>query len=325
MKKRGLYKMNTISQRTGFSPALLRAWERRHELLEPERTEGGHRLYTDDDLAVLLQVRELLRGGRAIGEVASLGRKGLLAQSSTRSPSTTLPESGQLSKELASEVNGWSQALVTAAVAVDEAGVEAALDQAFVVLSPLVALNQVVMPALVVIGDLWAQGRASVAGEHLASAKVTGRLLKLLETVNPASGNGARPAICACLPDEQHQIGALMAAYTMARHHYRVSYLGGCLPLEDLELSCQLLSPQLVCLSVSRESLLLTHKPRLLELVPRLPKTTRVFLGGRGVERADRDLARAGVTVLHPGGPNLEELLRGGAAIRKKTRKRTRR
>ena len=40
-----LYKMGTLAELTGLSPILLRAWERRHDLLCPERTAGGHRLY----------------------------------------------------------------------------------------------------------------------------------------------------------------------------------------------------------------------------------------------------------------------------------------
>ena len=59
-----LFKMRTVTRRTGFSPALLRAWERRHGLLEPRRTEGGHRLYTEADLQVLLGVKSLLDEGK---------------------------------------------------------------------------------------------------------------------------------------------------------------------------------------------------------------------------------------------------------------------
>ena len=79
MTKPGLYKMSTISQRTGFSPALLRAWERRHGLLDPQRTEGGHRLYTDDDLAVLAQVK-----GRVDAFVHSVGTAGSIRGIATR-------------------------------------------------------------------------------------------------------------------------------------------------------------------------------------------------------------------------------------------------
>ena len=73
------YKIKTVARLTGFKADLLRSWERRHNLLRPERTEGGHRLYTDDDLAVLQEVRRLMSDGRSIGAIAQTGRDELLA------------------------------------------------------------------------------------------------------------------------------------------------------------------------------------------------------------------------------------------------------
>jgi MerR family transcriptional regulator, light-induced transcriptional regulator len=306
---RGLYKMNTVSERTGFSPALLRAWERRHGLLVPERTAGGHRLYTDDDLRVLARVRDLLSSGRAIGEIASMGRETLLQETVSR----THPEPS----ELTSELEGWSQALVQSAVKVDQRGAREALDRAFGVLSPEAALEQVVFPALVTIGELWADGRCTVSGEHLLSSMIVGRLLRLLEAANPSSATGAKPAICACLPDERHEIGALVTAFNLAKHHYRIVYLGPALPFEDLERTCHILAPEVICLSVSRPSLLQTHTPRLIELVRRLPPATRVLLGGRGVKGCDRSLLAAGVSVLDGDLP-VDESLRAGLTRKRK-------
>lgn len=308
MTERGVFKMSTIAKRSGFNPAVLRAWERRHALLEPERTAGGHRLYTETDLRVLQRVSALLEEGRAIGEIASMGRTRLLATG----PQPPSPVKLELTSEESSRLEEDTRRLVEAAVQVDGHAVERALDDAFSAVSPTVALNRVVLPALETIGELWASGRCGVAGEHLASGKVVGRLRQLLQAANPSANNGARAAICACLPDEQHEIGALLSAYTLARHYYRVTYLGASLPLEDLEQACTLLRPQVVCLSVARTSLLMTHKPRLLEMAGRLPLDTTLLLGGRGVEQPDPELEDAGVLLLHPQGKSLLEELRGG-------------
>ena len=172
-------------------------------------------------------------------------------------------------------------------------------------------------PGLVTIGDLWAEGRCTVAGEHLVSSMVVGRLLGLLETANPSTASGAKPAICACLPDERHEIGSLVTAFTLAKHHYRIVYLGPALPFEDLERTCHILAPEVICLSVSRPSLLATHTPRLTELVRRLPPSTRVLLGGRGVKGCDRSLVASGVSILEDE-VSLGESLRAGLARKRK-------
>lgn len=83
-----LYKMSTVSEITGFSPTLLRAWERRYQFLKPSRLPGGHRVYSDDDLDLLKRVKELLESGRSIGEIATMGRDGIGAVSPE---STTQP------------------------------------------------------------------------------------------------------------------------------------------------------------------------------------------------------------------------------------------
>lgn len=71
------FTISKLAKLTGFSPLLLRAWERRHGILQPERLESGHRRYTPEDLAVLHNVRVLLDQGWKIGDIARKGREQL--------------------------------------------------------------------------------------------------------------------------------------------------------------------------------------------------------------------------------------------------------
>jgi MerR family transcriptional regulator, light-induced transcriptional regulator len=61
-----------ISRLTGINTVTLRAWERRYGLLKPQRTEKGHRLYTQDDLNRIQQVQYWLNKGLAISKVNAL-------------------------------------------------------------------------------------------------------------------------------------------------------------------------------------------------------------------------------------------------------------
>jgi PAS domain S-box-containing protein len=71
------FSIGKLAQLTGFNPMVLRAWERRHGILLPERLESGQRRYTLEDLTVLQNVRLLLDEGLKIGEIARRGRKSL--------------------------------------------------------------------------------------------------------------------------------------------------------------------------------------------------------------------------------------------------------
>ncbi|MDX1265991.1 MAG: MerR family transcriptional regulator [Oceanisphaera sp.] len=75
MASEPLYPIRDVSRMTGINPVTLRAWQRRYGLLKPARTEKGHRLYSDDDIALIRQILHWVDQGVSIGQV-----KGLLAE-----------------------------------------------------------------------------------------------------------------------------------------------------------------------------------------------------------------------------------------------------
>jgi PAS domain S-box-containing protein len=79
------FTIGRLAELTGFSPWLLRAWEKRHGILQPARLDSGHRRYTSEDLAVLQSVRVLLDQGWQIGDIARQGREQLALGNRARS------------------------------------------------------------------------------------------------------------------------------------------------------------------------------------------------------------------------------------------------
>src|SRR5689334_6486020 len=65
-------RIGELSRRSGVSPELLRAWERRYGLLHPERSSGGLRLYSAGDLARVESMQRHLADGLAAAEAAAL-------------------------------------------------------------------------------------------------------------------------------------------------------------------------------------------------------------------------------------------------------------
>ena len=68
--------MRIVTRRTGLSADLLRAWERRYEVVKPSRSEGGRRLYSDADIERLRLLYRATLAGRSIGQVAELVDRG---------------------------------------------------------------------------------------------------------------------------------------------------------------------------------------------------------------------------------------------------------
>ncbi len=296
--------MRTVTRLTGLSPALLRAWESRFGFVVPQRGDGGHRLYSEDDVGILRHVRALLAEGRSIGEVALAGRDGLLEQArGARSGGTGTARAapaatGARARDRGGPLVRLRERVIRSAAELDEAAAAEALDAAFAAVSPEVALSEVVSPAASEIGALWASGRCGVAGEHLVSGLIQERLRRLLDAARVRAGP---LAICACFPDELHEIGSLVVAYTLSRVGYRVAVLGASLPFDELDQACDRLRPAVVCLSVARESVLETHVGGLVPIIEMRRGSCAFFVGGEGVRGDTEALEAAGASRWRPG------------------------
>lgn len=71
------YRIGAVARLTGIAPDTLRIWERRYQLVEPQRTEKGGRLYSQDDVNRLSMVKTLVDQGHAIGSIAHLSNEEL--------------------------------------------------------------------------------------------------------------------------------------------------------------------------------------------------------------------------------------------------------
>jgi methanogenic corrinoid protein MtbC1 len=92
------------------------------------------------------------------------------------------------------------------------------------------AIDDVLVPTLVAVGDGWATGDLTVAHEHLATGIVRAQLEKLLADVRSRIRG---TAVLACAPGEQHEVGLLMLAVLLRADGWAVSYLGPDTPTAD--------------------------------------------------------------------------------------------
>lgn len=61
------YSIGEFARLSGITATTLRAWQRRYGLLKPERTDGGHRLYSDEDVQQALKILDWVKKGVPIG------------------------------------------------------------------------------------------------------------------------------------------------------------------------------------------------------------------------------------------------------------------
>jgi DNA-binding transcriptional MerR regulator len=69
---RGIYSIGAISRMLGVSQPAIRSWEDRYRLIVAERTEGGRRVYTRDQLEQLRFIKERLDEGLSAADAHRL-------------------------------------------------------------------------------------------------------------------------------------------------------------------------------------------------------------------------------------------------------------
>jgi methanogenic corrinoid protein MtbC1 len=144
------------------------------------------------------------------------------------------------------------------------------------------------------VGDQWGSGRLGVAEEHLVSQAVRSRLVRLLHA---APADGGRHVVCACFPEEQHEIGLLGAVLRFRAAGFRVTYLGARTPAAELTRVLRELRPDIVALSCVQDPGARAIREVLREIARRLPRGTRLVIGGRGAELHPRAVDGVGILV----------------------------
>ena len=239
--------MAVVTRRTGLSPELIRAWERRHRAVEPARSQGNHRLYSDKDLERLILLRRALEAGWQIGHVASLRNgqiQALLGGSRAGSP---VEERGS---EKAGRTHSDFLALCLDDIArLGATELQAHLDEAVVELGRIDMIDNVLVPLFHQIGDECASGKLRIASEHLASAVAT-HFLESLQGASPAA-EGAPGLVVTTPAFQQHHLGALLVAATGRMEGWRTTYLGPNLPAEEIAAAARMRRVKAVALSIA--------------------------------------------------------------------------
>lgn len=66
------YTIGVVVRRTNIHPETLRVWERRYELIVPDRSDTGRRLYSEGDIRKLQLVKQLTELGHGVSSLAKL-------------------------------------------------------------------------------------------------------------------------------------------------------------------------------------------------------------------------------------------------------------
>ncbi len=316
------FTIRAASALTGINQNTLRAWERRHGLVRPERTPKGYRLYSDDDIERLRLIRKALDEGVSIGRVrayleapdtlerlrrnhsapaasrhstrvveVSLAGAGLSGSTKIRVPAGSRPPSPEESLAV------FAAQIEQAALRFDRAGLERAFSRAVGLHSLRQAFHHALAPALTRVGQLYLENLADVAAEHFLAGFARERLLAALAGLRPLHQQPR--ALFACVPGEEHEIMLMLLCLEVGLEGVSALYLGANTPVEAVERAAAGAGSRAVALSAT---LALPQHPilDLQDRLGRLPRRPRLYVGGPAAWKNREWLERSGVGLLSP-------------------------
>jgi DNA-binding transcriptional MerR regulator len=273
-------RIGAVARRTGVAVTTLRAWESRYGVLRPSRTEGGHRLYSEEDVDRVLAVLRLTAQGWSVSAAAASitaertpARLGLVETSGAapESPRPTDPSSARARELLARAVRAY-----------DASEAEGVLDEAIARLGVAYALEDVIMPVLRDLGEGWQEDPSLISAEHFATNSLRPRLMRIVTSARSASA----PRCIAAAPEgEDHELGVLAAAAVAADLGFRVTYLGSRTPKAALERSIATIRPDVVLVGA-----VTAHAGRAFVAAAPLLGDAHLVVGGPGFAGLDDEL-----------------------------------
>lgn len=271
-----LHPIQVVARRTGLSPDVIRAWERRYHAVAPQRSTTARRLYSNEDIARLQCLRQATQSGRRIGDVARLSLPELQAllqqDQETITPETT--PSGQPPSANTEHV----AACLAAVERLDPLALETALANAARSLSIPLLLKDVIGALLMAIGERWREGTLRPCHEHMATAQIRFFLGNLLLH---SAMTGSGPGLLVATPaGQRHELGALIVAIIAAQAGWAPLYLGADIPSDEIAFAATERDTAAVALSISYPA----DDPRLADALHRLrrqlPDRIALLVGG---------------------------------------------
>lgn len=260
------YPVRVAARMTGLTAELMRAWETRHDAIQPARTAGGARRYSDEDLRRLCLLRDLVAAGYRIGGIARRSTSELEALLHEAQPEPSHEDPIARLFDAAQRIDGERMSELVASL-IEEQG-------------PVAFASEIALPLLARIGKRWQAGDLNVSVEHFATCILRSALISELGKARPSPG--APKLLFATPSGEPHDLGSLVAAVIAASGGGDVVFLGADIPVDDLTQISR--SSRADALVLGIVTLPQNEAEEAIRSARRqLPESVEIWLGGAGI------------------------------------------
>jgi len=216
------FSIKDLENLTGIKAHTIRIWEKRYNLLNPERTETNIRCYSLESLQLLLNVSFLYDQGYKISKIANLAPD-------------EIPE---LVKEISNKnlththaINAFKLAMLNFDQKLfNETYLSLEQEKGF-----LKIFYEDLIPLMSEIGMLWQTSTITPAHEHFLTTLIRQKLLVNTEAIQFSADIKHDKVFVLYLPDnEVHELGLMLVNYELLAKGYKTIYLGQSVPIDSL-------------------------------------------------------------------------------------------
>ncbi|MCI0916744.1 MerR family transcriptional regulator [Stutzerimonas stutzeri] len=234
-KQQELFPIREVSRLTGVNPVTLRAWERRYGLIQPTRTESGHRLYSMADVEAVRRILAWTERGVAVSKVGSI---------LSRSEASRVGRPLEQPQAVASEWSEWRAQVQQAVNRFDDNRLDQLYGQIFSTYPLAVVFQDILLPLwqqLLVCQSDFGQTSEWLFFDNFLRARVLQRLqLGRAQTDDRV--------VLAAMPGHCRELELLVAGLLLSCDQVAVSVLAIGQPLDELALVCEKVRPRALVL-----------------------------------------------------------------------------
>jgi len=218
----GVYTISDLEKITGIKAHTIRIWERRYNIIEPQRTSTNFRYYCDEDLKRLLNISILCQNGLKIGKIAFFNDEQIKARVvdlclDTRNQSVQV------------------ESLIISMLELDEHRFSEVFTNSVIKMGFEETVELLLFPFLERIGVLWQAGSVYPSQEHFISNLIRQKLIVAIDgEMTKFKSSGA--CMIFFLPENDfHELSLLFYSLVARKENIEVVYLGSSVPLADIK------------------------------------------------------------------------------------------
>jgi MerR family transcriptional regulator, light-induced transcriptional regulator len=228
MEKSENFSIRQMVELTGLSEFTIRGWENRYSAFSPQRSNTGRREYSKSDIERALLLRELLKRGHKIGNVAKLKDQKLKSIFEETEAKSEIGKKTSVSDEISKAME---------LMALQKWPELKELIKKIPTDNKIKLVHEFFMPALISLASKVEAGFVSIAQEHIFSSFLKEKIytsLAELESKKKTSVNKKIQFVLATPEGDYHDIGLLMAHLLIRSYGFVSLYLGPHSPAKDL-------------------------------------------------------------------------------------------